>query len=136
MSRLDGLREDGYTWYRNASEGVRTPAYWVGGAGHGHNTEREGRAGPVGTRIGRTGQEEAVEVERRVADEIAIVAGVLASGMGDSQEEGGLRRPSEVVHGHSQFGWNHQSISIDRPREDFRAGRVWSGSRARTRWQP
>ena len=106
----------------------------MGGAGHDHSTGREGKAGLVGQGMGSTEEEGAAEVE--VGDENGVAASGPVPQMEALEEEAGPRRPLEVVRGHSQFGWNHQSVSIDRPWWDFLTERFWSGSRARTRWQP
>ena len=84
---------------------------------------REGKAELVERGTGSTGHA-GVEAEGEVVDEIAIVGGFPASQVAVSEEEGGPGRPSEVVHDHSQFGWSHQSVWIDRLKLDFRTGRV------------
>ena len=71
-----------------------------------------------------------------VEGEVAIVGGVPVPRTEVSEEEAGLRRPSGVVHDHLRFGWNHQSISIDRLKEDFQTRWIRPGSRARSRWRP
>ena len=94
---------------------VETPVCQVDGAGRDHNTEHEGKVGPVRTGMGSTGHAGEVGV-----DETGTVVGVLAPQMEVYVEDVGLRRPSGVVRGHSQFGWSHRSTWIDRLREDFR----------------
>jgi len=86
----------------------------VGGADHDHNTEREGKEGLVRTGMGSTGRAGEVEVEGGVVSVIAVAVVVPAPQMEVPEEEVGLRRPSEVVRDHSQFGWSRQSISVDR----------------------
>jgi len=108
LNHLGELQEDGYTWYRNASEGAKILACQVGGAGHDHNTEREDRVGLVWSGMGSI-EQEGVEV----GGEDAVVVVVPASQMEVLEEEVGPRRPSEVVHDHSRFGWRHQPVSID-----------------------
>ena len=58
----------------------------------------------------------------------AILGDDPAPRMEVSEEEIGPRKPSEGVHGHSHSGWSHRSVSIDRLRWDFRAGRALPGS--------
>lgn len=84
------------------------------GAGHDRNTEREGKVGLVRMGTGSTGHAGEVEVEAEVASVTAIAVRVPAPRMEVPEEEVGLRRPSEVVRDHSQFGWSRQSVSIDR----------------------
>ena len=81
----------------------------MGGADHGHNTEREDRVGLVESGMGSTERE---EEEGEVADESAIVI-VPVLQMEVPGEWVGPRRPLEVVHDHSQFGWSHRLVSID-----------------------
>jgi len=75
-------------------------------------------------------------VEGEVAKEGAILGDGPAPRTEVSGEEIGPKKPSEGVHGHSHSGWSHRSVSIDRLRRYFRAGREWPGSRASSRWQP
>lgn len=131
MNHLDELLEDGYTWYRNASEGAKTLAHQVDCADHDHNTGREGKGECAGTDTGSIGHVGLAEVEGEALDEIASFERFPVPRMEVSEEEEEevcLRRPSEEVHDRSHFGWNHQSISIDRLKWNFRMGRVWSGS--------
>lgn len=72
---------DECTWYRNVSEGVKTPARQVGGVDRAHNTEREGKEAVVRMSTGRIEQMGVVEVEGEVGDEIAIVGDVLVPRM-------------------------------------------------------
>lgn len=75
-------------------------------------------------------------MEGEVAKEGAILGGDPVPLMEVSGEEIGSKKPSEGVHGHLHFGWSRRSVSTDRLRRDFRAGRAWPGSRASSRWQP
>jgi hypothetical protein len=106
----------------------------VGGAGPDHNTEREDKVGLGETGMGSIGRAGAVEVVGGVVDEIATAVDVPAPRTEVSEREVGPRRPSEVVHGHSQRYWSRQSTV--HLKEGFRKEWVWSGSRARLRWQP
>ena len=104
--------------------------------GHDHNTGREGKGGFVRKGTGSIGHVGLVEVQGEVLDEIAVFEGAPVSQMEASEEEVGLRRPSEEAHDRSHSGWDHQSVSIDRLRWNFRMGRAYSGSQASSRWQP
>ena len=113
LNRLGELRVDECTWYRNASEGVKIPAYQAGGTDHDRNTGREGKEGLVGMGTGSVGQMGVVA--GWVADEIGIVGSGPAPRIWVSGEGAGLGRPSEVVQGQLRFGWSHQSVSADHP---------------------
>ena len=60
----------------------------------------------MGPGMGRAGQMGAVDVEGGVADETVVVAGVPAPQVEVPGNEVGLRKPSEVVRGHSWLGWS------------------------------
>lgn len=86
--------------------------------------EREGKQGLARMSRDSIGQVGVVEVQREVGDEVVTLENVLIPRMAVSEVEVGLERPSGVVHGRLQFGWNHQWISIDRLRSVSRTERV------------
>jgi len=68
--------------------------------------------GLVGSGMGSM-EREGAEVGDEVADENAFAVSGPAPQMEALEEEVGPMRPLEVAHDHSEFGWNHQSVSID-----------------------